>query len=264
MLATLIANCCTSSSALVRSRRRLDTPKLRHAFQTRQEEIRTGAQPQDQPFLLAILRRQHDASRAHREWVPRLDRSPFDEDFTALRRFSPANCPQDFGSPGPKHPGDAENFAAPHRKRDVVKFAWPAQSADFQQRVRSGHKVGGPSLLDDLSKHHVHDRLGCCIVEWHRADKLAVTEDGDGVRDMLQFLQPMRDMDNGDALGGQLPDQPEQLFGFVPGERRGRLIEHQYRRLKRHCLGNFNRLLLGHAQVADDLAGIQAGFQFVQ
>ena len=49
-------------------------------------------------------------------------------------------------------------------------------------------------------------------------DGAAVLEHGDPVADLADLLQPVRDVDDRDALRGQLADDPEQVRHLVVGE----------------------------------------------
>jgi hypothetical protein len=72
---------------------------------------------------------------------------------------------------------------------------------------------------------------------------------GDRVRDSLDFLELVRDEDNGRPGGLQLPDDAEQVFGLGRGEHRGRLVEDQHGRLPDQRLDDLDPLLDADRQV---------------
>ena len=68
----------------------------------------------------------------------------------------------------------------------------------------------------------------------------------------------VRDKNHRHALALEFAHDLEQQLGFTGGQRRGRLIEHQQARIQGQGLGDFDKLLLGHAQVLDGAVQIDA------
>ena len=81
-----------------------------------------------------------------------------------------------------------------------------------------------------------------------RAHARAVAQDGDAVGDLKQLFQPVRDVDDADALRPQLADHPEQMLHLAVAERRGRLVHDQDAGLGPERPGDLDKLLLRHGQ----------------
>ena len=69
---------------------------------------------------------------------------------------------------------------------------------------------------------------------------------------MLQFLQTVGDVNDAAPLIAQLVDDDEQVVDLLGRQRRSRLVHDQDARVCRKRLGDFNHLLLGNSQIADD------------
>jgi hypothetical protein len=95
----------------------------------------------------------------------------------------------------------------------------------------------------ELSRRRLPDRLG------HHP--LAVAEHRHPVRDPVDLVELVGDVDDGDAALPQLPDHPEQRLDLGRAQRRGRLVHHDDPRLPRDGAGDLDQLLLGHPQLAD-------------
>ena len=81
------------------------------------------------------------------------------------------------------------------------------------------------------------------------ADHRAAAQHGDRVRDRLDFLELVRDEDDGRAAVLELPDDAEQVFGLGRGEHRGRLVEDQHGRVPDQRLDDLDPLLDADRQV---------------
>jgi hypothetical protein len=55
----------------------------------------------------------------------------------------------------------------------------------------------------------------------------AVSQHGDAVADAIYLVEPMGDVDHGDAALDQAIDQREELIDFARGQRRCRLVHHE-------------------------------------
>ena len=78
----------------------------------------------------------------------------------------------------------------------------------------------------------------------------AVAQHGDPIRDGVDFIQPMADVNNADALRAQFAHYLEQALDLARSERGGGFIHHNDACLLRKCLGDLDDLLLGHGKVA--------------
>ena len=94
-------------------------------------------------------------------------------------------------------------------------------------RVVVGRRAGASGRRTRRSRPVISDHdLAVGVVRAGRldADGPAVLEHGDPVADLADLLQPVRDVDDRDARGGQLPDDAEQVAHLVVGEHRARLV----------------------------------------
>ena len=64
-------------------------------------------------------------------------------------------------------------------------------------------------------------------------DGLAVLEDGDAVADLADLLEPVRDVDDGDAVGREVADHPEEVLRPLLTEHRRRLVHDDAARASR-------------------------------
>ena len=98
----------------------------------------------------------------------------------------------------------------------------------------------------------------------HRRHITAVSQHGDAVADTPDFRHAVGDIDDADTAGLQLFDKGEQLIGLVIGQRSGRLIEDQNRKLRPEGLGDLDHLLLGTRKVIDPPAGVEMEVEFIE
>ena len=65
------------------------------------------------------------------------------------------------------------------------------------------------------------------------------------------LVEPVRDVDDADAVGRELPDDAEEPRAFRRRQRRGRLVHDEDARVERQRLGDLDELLLADAQPGD-------------
>src|SRR5262245_18240505 len=76
----------------------------------------------------------------------------------------------------------------------------------------------------------------------------AVAQHGDGIRYGEQFLQPVRDINDADAMALEIADQVEEHRYLRRGQRGRRLVHHQDTRVVDDRTRDFNDLLLPERQ----------------
>ena len=84
-------------------------------------------------------------------------------------------------------------------------------------------------------------------------DEPAVAQHRDGVGDPEELLELVRDVDAGDAVGLQHPQDVHELVDLGLGEGGGRLVEDQDPGILRERLGDLGHLHLPDAQPLDDV-----------
>ncbi len=101
-------------------------------------------------------------------------------------------------------------------------------------------------------------KLGDGSVGWRkRRDVPSVAEHGHAVGDRRDFLEPVRDVDDGHAGGLERPDAIEEPFDLPVGQRRRRFVHDQDARVLRERLRDLHRLLLRDAELVDEGARVE-------
>ena len=98
-------------------------------------------------------------------------------------------------------------------------------------------------VLDDLA---LRDALLGGI---HRADRRAVADDGHGVRDLNDLLEPVRDHDDRNVLLLEFPQQGEEVLAVLLVEGGGRLVQDQQLGVLGKRFGDLHELLAADAQL---------------
>ncbi len=76
--------------------------------------------------------------------------------------------------------------------------------------------------------HHAHDLRDRHIFEIARANFFTVAQHRDTIPDLVDFLEPVRDVDDRHATFFELVYDAEQTRDFFWSQRRGRLIHDQH------------------------------------
>ena len=84
------------------------------------------------------------------------------------------------------------------------------------------------------------------------------------VGDLEDLGHAVRDIDDRDALGGQAPDDAEEVAALVDGQRRGGLVEDEQLELVREALGDLDHLLLARRQQCDRRARVDVDLEVGQ
>lgn len=122
----------------------------------------------------------------------------------------------------------------------------------------------GEAGVEGAADHRADD---CVLVEAtclvHGGDGLAVTDDGEGVGDLFDFVELVGDHDAGHALTAEVVQQHEQILRVLLVERRGRLVENEQLDVLGQCLGDLHELLLadavGESTIVPEWAGEDVG-----
>ena len=76
----------------------------------------------------------------------------------------------------------------------------------------------------------------------------AVADDADAVGDFKHLFEPMRDIDDADAGGGEVTRHTPQFARFMRGKRRGRLVHDEHAHVLAQGARDFDSLLLRQRQ----------------
>ena len=112
--------------------------------------------------------------------------------------------------------------------------------------------AGREDVLDRSAGHQLDQPGGRCLL--HRepgGDGDAVLEDGDPVTDLPDLLEPVGDVDDRHALGGQPADDPEQVLHLTLVEHGRRLVEDEQPGVVGERPGHAHDLLRGRREPPD-------------
>ncbi len=84
---------------------------------------------------------------------------------------------------------------------------------------------------------------------------MAVLEDGDGVGQVEDLLEPVGDVEDAHAAFAQTGDDPVEDLDLVVGQRRRRLVHGDDARVVGERLDDLHHLLFGHGQMPDPRSG---------
>ena len=83
-----------------------------------------------------------------------------------------------------------------------------------------------------------------------RAEMASVPKHGDPVRDPLELVDPVGDVDDAHASGLEARYESEQDLRLAIGQRCGRLVQDEDTQVAAHRLGDLDQLLLAARQIA--------------
>ena len=128
-----------------------------------------------------------------------------------------------------------------------------AKACDLERRrVADGDVRLGIVLAQRPADHHLDDRELGRFLRQRGSGHLAIPQDDKSIRNLERLWETMRGEYDRDALRSQLAYQPEQIFCDVLGERGSRLVHKENLGVEGKRLGNFNQLLLPHAELGHD------------
>ena len=226
-----------------------------------QRDVVADAELGAKPVLLSVLGGQHHALT---DGVRRAVDGNFPAVEQNLSRLLGIDAEDGAGglrAPGAHEARKAHDLALVEGETDVSDHASGVEVSDLEDLLAllAGH--AGEFLLD-LAAHHVRDDLvDGGVGEVHGGDVLAVAHDGHAVHDVLQFLQPVGDVDDAVIRGAKVPDDAEEILDLAGGERGGGLVHDEDARVHGKGLGDLHHLLLGDGQVAHDRAGGDVDFE---
>src|SRR5690606_30185944 len=156
------------------------------------------------------------------------------------------------GAPGTFQPGDAYDLAPADRQVDVMDVLVPAV-LDLQRRLPDPRRIAvRREVVRQLAPdHHRDDLPGGHLVRHAGPDQLAVLQHGDALGDLADLVQPMTDVNEGDAALLQGANALEQRLDLGGREGGGRFVHHHDTGIERERFRDLDRLLLGDRQPPD-------------
>ena len=151
------------------------------------------------------------------------------EDLARIDAIGSKDCARNFRPACAYESGKAQDFAAPQLKAHVSHESAAVEVADLEHHILARvlrHLRRG--FIDRAADHHRDDSLDRRFVSRHRIDVATITHDSHAVGDLLQLLQPVRDVHDADTLAAELANDVEQGVNFGIRQRRGRLVHDQH------------------------------------
>ena len=169
----------------------------------------------------------------------------------------------DLGASGTDQAREAHDLACVDLEVDAGEDTGEPEVLHVEDHLAAGVVALGPARKDVLDRpaRHQRDQLGGRRVRDRQAGGHGATvlEHRDPVADLADLLEPVGDVDDRNALGGEAADHPEQVGDALLVQHRGRLVEHQQPRVPGEGPGHADDLLLGRRQLADDPRGRDLG-----
>ncbi len=233
----------------------VDAGQVRVGVQHRQGDVLAHAQVGDDALALAIFGH-HAQPRADRlERRARVDHLTLQPHLGAVAPGVGAEQRRhQLRAPGPHQAGDAKDFTAPEHEGDVVdalSLGVVDVVAGDVTRLENylAHLMGlGGVEVAHFAADHLRDDPGDVHVgHGGGRDVLAVANYCNGVAHRRHFIELVRDIHTGHALGLEAPDSVQQHLDFATGQGRGGLVEDQQARLFIQRLGDLHQLLVAAA-----------------
>ena len=170
--------------------------------------------------------------------------------------------PGHLGAPGSHESGKAEDLTLVQLEAHILEQALGRQPVHRQEDLPVVTQVFRPGVVGDLPAHHQRDDLphgrGRRLAG---VDVAAVPDHGDPVRDGLQLVNPVGDVDDAGLGGPEAPDQVVQHRDLGVVQRRGRLVHDEDLGVMGQGLGDLDGLLLRDRQRAHQCSGVQRQLQ---
>lgn len=164
-----------------------------------------------------------------------------------------------FGAAGAHETGEPEDFAAVRVEVDIADFIAEAEAADGEGDGAAGAAGGEVGAAEFAADHEAHDFVEVHGGDLAGGDEVAVAEHADAVGDEADFLEPMGDVEDGDAFGAETSDLLEEVGDFGGGEGGGGFVEDEHAAAAPEAGGDFDHLLLADAELFDGEAGVEVG-----
>src|SRR5471032_2160621 len=154
------------------------------------------------------------------------------------------------------HDGNRDDLAGAQREADIgqqldLLLVLQLQVLDVQHRRARIVGRARQVVFNWPADHHIGQFFFGGAGRRHGADHAAAAHHGDGVGDVEDLLQLVRDQDDGLALFLEQAQDLEQRLGLLRGQHGGRLVQDQDVGAAVDLLENLHALLRAHRQVVD-------------
>ena len=213
---------------------------------------------------MAVLRHVADPAPQRGVDLARAQRSSVQLDLAGGRLDEPGDCVGDRRRAGAAQAEEPDAFAGVHAQAHVVDGAQGRPGRDVaktQSRLSLDLGRRRRLLADrpcELAADHCGDETP--VVELAQRcgdDPLPVAKDGRRVADLVDLLEVVRDVEDGDAARLDTPHTVEEALDRAALERCGRLVEDQKARADRECARDLDDLLLLDRELRDGLVDVE-------
>ena len=238
-----------------------DQASADHGAQTGEGEVAADAEQLDDAVALSVLGDEPEATGDALADSEPGDVLAVQQHLAGGHRVAAGERLHQLGPPGAHQAVEAHDLAGAYVDGDVVHHD-PAGG-----EVRDGEVADGERDLTEVTRllaevvlrlpagHPVHHPGQVDLARRLVRHQLAVAQHHRVVGDADRLLEVMGDVDDRDAVRGELPDDPEQHLDLARAEGRGRLVHDQDPGLGRQRPCDLDDLLLAHPEVGDQRLG---------
>ena len=163
-----------------------------------------------------------------------------------LHPVGPENQAGSLRSTGSDQPGQANNFSRSNLEGHAPHLGASSQLTDHQPHLARTTQAGGEFLVQATAHHQGDHLLTINVFHCASAHMTTISKNSDAIRDRIDLIKPMTNVNDPYALRPQFSYYLEQPFHFAWGEGGGRLVHHNDTGILGKRLGNLNDLLLSH------------------
>ena len=200
-----------------------------------------------EPLALAVLGEVADADVDGVLGLPRPQLAPLELDRAAVYPVGAEDGPGELRAARPDEAGEAQDLARAHLEGAVLELLAAAYAGGAQQHVADLHLRLGVEVADLTPDHQADQPVLVQLGDGEGLDDTPVAHDGDAVGHPEDLVEPVRDVEDGDPLAREAPDDPEELVYLLLGQRRRGLVHDDDLRVDGERLGDLDPLHLGDA-----------------
>ena len=176
---------------------------------------------------------------------------PSRNDLALLELVEAVDEPEQLGAPGADEPTETDDLACLDLQADPANRGQVPGVSNLQQDVIRADRAVGIELLDRAPDHQLDQLVGRRRRGNAGGGRAAVRQHGHPVADAPDLVEPVRDVDDADALGGQPADDVEEGADLAVVEDRRRLVHDQQPHVARERAGDRHDLLRRRPQLPD-------------
>ena len=184
--------------------------------------------------------------------MPKVEGPPVEAHLPGHVALQPADGLGDLAASGADQSGETEDLAGLHLERDVAEPSALGQAVYRQDHVRGAVFLAlfvRILAVEDAADHRIDEFRRRRLGDVARHDVLAVAENRDSVAVVENLRQPVGDVDDRDAAGGEPANDAEERLRLALGQSGGGFVEDQHPAVERQRLGDLDQLLVGDRQV---------------